>query len=55
MINVVTGATATLSLAPLTIPAGLSGAVVYSQWATFDATVPSGEFGFSNGQRHTLP
>ena len=55
-INVVSGPSGTpLALGPFNIPPGLSGLTFYTQWATFDLGVPSGEFAFSNAQAHTLP
>ena len=54
-INVVTGPAGSLAFGPFTIPPGLSGLTFYTQWATFDTGVPSGEFAFSNAQSHTLP
>lgn len=55
VINVVTGAGGTLALPSFTMPAGLSGITFYTQWATFDTGVPTGEFAFSNAQAHLVP
>lgn len=55
VINVITGAGGTLSLPSFTMPSGLTGQTFYTQWATFDLGVPTGEFAFSNAQSHLLP
>ncbi|MBL8734388.1 MAG: hypothetical protein JNN13_18575 [Planctomycetes bacterium] len=54
-IGVVSGAGGAGASGPINVPLGLSGAVFYTQFVTFDLGVPSGEFAFSNGQRHILP
>ena len=54
VIQVVIGSAGEASV-PLTIPAGLSGATFYTQFAAFDSCVPAGEFVFSNAQQHLLP
>ncbi|MBL8754436.1 MAG: hypothetical protein JNK15_14125 [Planctomycetes bacterium] len=54
-VNVVVGAAGQAALGSFVIPPGLSGLTFYTQWASFDLGVPSGEFAFSNAQSHTLP
>jgi hypothetical protein len=55
VVNVVVGSAGAAAVGPFTVPAGLAGLSFYTQWASFDLGVPSGEFAFSNAQAHTLP
>jgi hypothetical protein len=54
-VGVVVGGGGTAALGAFVVPPGLSGQTFYTQWASFDLGVPSGEFAFSNAQAHTLP
>ena len=55
VVSVVIGAGGSASLPTFTMPAGLTGAAFYTQWASFDVGVPPGEFAFSNAQSHIAP
>lgn len=55
VVNVVVGAGGAAALGSFVVPPGLTGLAFYTQWASFDLGVPSGEFAFSNAQSHILP
>jgi hypothetical protein len=52
-VNVVIGAAGSAAFPTFVLPAGLTGSVFHTQFLSFDLGVPSGEFAFSNAQRHT--
>jgi hypothetical protein len=54
-VDVRIGAGGTASAVPIPLPLGLGGSIFYTQFASFDLGVPSGEFAFSNAQKHILP
>jgi hypothetical protein len=54
-VDVVVGSGGAAQFGPWTIPPGAGGTVIWTQVASFDTSVPSGEFAFSNAQRHILP
>lgn len=54
LVEIVLGGGGTLSYSTI-VPPGVSGATVYTQYFAFDLGVPSGDYTFSNAQRHTLP
>lgn len=55
VVSVVVGSGGSAALGSFVVPPGLTGQTFYTQWASFDLGVPSGEFAFSNAQAHTLP
>lgn len=54
VIQVVVGTAGEASLA-IAIPAGLTGASFWTQFAAFDSCITPGTFTFSNAQQHLLP
>jgi hypothetical protein len=54
-VDVRIGAGGTASAVAIPIPLGLGGSTFWTQFASFDLGVPSGEFAFSNAQKHILP